>query len=189
MCAILDNDAVHQVFGVNRPAAGRAFFEWIDSGRGRLVVGGRLRRELDGNHAFRNWRRQAVLAGQITLLNHAILSDRSFAGEEYRWLEIVRRELGEWCTHYLDPALAMRAPRSPADVFDIGSYGEDIAPFLYKLRAEEPGRFRAVSHATAIAPFDATGPWFKDSEIAAALTSQAEDGLFENLMMRGLIDE
>ena len=122
-------------------------------------------------------------------MNHAILSDRSFAGEEYRWLEIVRRELGEWCTHYLDPALAMRAPRSPADVFDIGSYGEDIAPFLYKLRAEEPGRFRAVSHATAIAPFDATGPWFKDSEIAAALTSQAEDGLFENLMMRGLIDE
>ena len=39
----------------------------------------------------------------------------------------------------------MRAPRAPADVFDIGAYGEDIGPFLYKLRAEEPGRFQAVS--------------------------------------------
>ena len=250
-------------------------------------------------------------------LNHAILSDRSLAGEEYRWLEAVRRELGEWCTHYLDPGLVMRAPRAPADVFDIGVYGEDIGPFLYKLRAEEPSRFgavlrtlrsivpsveslavqlderrgtldilirqggveyssrvvsegtlrvlalcaiavnpwggsllafeepengvhprrldliarlllslatdggrqvivtthsplfcdavlkqarsmpgdvgllnvRRVDQTTAIEPFDATGPLFKDSEMAAALTSQAEDGLFENLMLRGLIDE
>ena len=250
-------------------------------------------------------------------MNHAILSDRSLAGEEYQWLETVRGELGEWCTHYLDPAVAMRAPRAPVDVFDIGAYGEDIGPFLYKLRAEEPDRFRAVSRtlrsivpsvetltvqlderrgtldilirqggveyssrvvsegtlrvlalcavavnpwggsllafeepengvhprrldlitrllmslatdggrqvivtthsplfcdavlkqapsmpgdvgllnvrrvgqATAIEPFDATGPLFKDSEIAAALTSQAEDGLFENLLLRGLIDE
>ena len=249
--------------------------------------------------------------------NHALLSDRSLAGDEYRWLEAVRRELGEWCTHYLDPGLAMRAPRPPADVFDIGPYGEDIGPFLYKLRAEEPARFQAVTRtlrsvvpsvesltvqlderrgtldilirqdgveyssrvvsegtlrvlalcaiavnpwagsllafeepengvhprrldliarllmslatdggrqvivtthsplfcdavlklassvpdnvgllnvrrvgqATAIDPFDATGPLFKDSEIAAALTSQAEDGLFENLLLRGLIDE
>ena len=250
-------------------------------------------------------------------MNHAILSDRSLAGEEYQWLETVRSELGEWCTHYLDPGLAMRAPRAPADVCDIGAYGEDIGPFLYKLRAEEPSRFRAVSRtlrsivpsvesltvqlderrgtldilirqggveyssrvvsegtlrvlalcaiavnpwggsllafeepengvhprrldliarllmslatdggrqvivtthsplfcdavlkqapsvpgdvgllnvrrvgqATAIEPFDATGPLFKDAEIAAALTSQAEDGLFENLLLRGLIDE
>ena len=249
--------------------------------------------------------------------NHALLSDRSLAGDEYRWLEAVRRELGEWCTHYLDPVLAMRAPRAPADVFDIGPYGEHIGPFLYKLRAEEPARFRAVARtlrsivpsvetltvqlderrgtldilvrqggveyssrvvsegtlrvlalcaiavnpwagsllafeepengvhprrldliarllmslatdggrqvivtthsplfcdavlklapskpgivgllnvrrvgqATAIEPFDATGPLFKDSEIAAALTSQGEDGLFENLLLRGLIDE
>ena len=249
--------------------------------------------------------------------NHALLSDRSLAGDEYRWLETVRQELGEWCTHYLDPGLAMRAPQAPADVFDIGPYGEDIGPFLYKLRAEEPARFQAVARtlrsivpsvetltvqlderrgtldilirqggveyssrvvsegtlrvlalcaiavtpwagsllafeepengvhprrldliaqllmslatdggrqvivtthsplfcdavlklapsmpgdvgllnvrrvgqATAIEPFDATGPLFKDSEIASALTSQAEDGLFESLLLRGLIDE
>ena len=45
--------------------------------------------------------------------NHAILSDRSLAGDEYRWLEAVRDELGDWCTHYLDPGLAMRAPAPP----------------------------------------------------------------------------
>ena len=250
-------------------------------------------------------------------LNHAILSDRSLAGDEYRWLEAVRDELGDWCTHYLDPGLAMRAPRPPADVFDIGLHGESVGPFLYKLRAEEPKRFEAASRtlrsivpnveslavylderrgtldivirqdgvdyssrivsegtlrvlalcaiavnpwggsllafeepengvhprrldliarllislasdggrqvivtthsplfcdavlkhasslqgdvglfnvrrvgqATSIDPFDPTGPLFKDSEIAAALTSNAEDGLFENLLLRGLIDE
>ena len=33
MCAILDNDVVHEVFRQDRPAAGKAFFDWIDSGR------------------------------------------------------------------------------------------------------------------------------------------------------------
>ena len=77
MCAILDNDRVHQVFGANRPPAGRAFFDWIDSGRGRLVVGGKLRRELDDNCAFLKWRRQAVLAGRVTLLNDEAVDSRS----------------------------------------------------------------------------------------------------------------
>ena len=58
-----------QVFGAERPAAGQAFFEWIDSGHGRLVLGGRLRRELDRIQRLREWRLQAVLAGRITLLN------------------------------------------------------------------------------------------------------------------------
>lgn len=198
-------------------------------------------------------------------MNHAILSDRSLAGEEYRWLEAVRGELGEWCAHYLDPGLAMRVPRPPADVFDVGAHGEDVGPFLYKLRAVEPKRFdavtrtlrsivpgveslevllderrgtldvliarlllslasaggrqvivtthsplfcdavlkhasstaddvglfnvRRVGQATAVEPFDAAGPLCKDAGIAAALTSRAEDGLFENLLLRGLIDE
>ena len=71
MCAILDANAAGQVFGADRPAAGREFFDWIDSGRGRLVAGGRLLRELDRNRAFREWRLQAVLAGRIELLNDA----------------------------------------------------------------------------------------------------------------------
>ena len=69
MCAILDANVAWQVFGADRPPAGRAFFDRIDSGRVRLVVGGLLRRELDRSEVFQKWRRQAELAGRITLLN------------------------------------------------------------------------------------------------------------------------
>lgn len=77
MCAILDANAAGQVFGADRPAAGREFFDWIDSGRGRLVAGGRLLRELDRNRVFREWRLQAVLAGRIELLNDAAVDRRT----------------------------------------------------------------------------------------------------------------
>ena len=83
MCAILDANVVGQVFGTDRPAAGQAFFRWIDSGPGRLVVGGRLRRELDrGSHHFRQWRLQAVLAGRVTLLNDDAVDGRARALEQ-----------------------------------------------------------------------------------------------------------
>jgi predicted ATPase len=42
---------------------------------------------------------------------------------------------------------------------------------------------------TKITPFDVTGPLFQDTELRRALTSGSEDGLFESLMLRGLIDE
>ena len=41
----------------------------------------------------------------------------------------------------------MRAEESPADIYDIGIHGEYIASFLYKLRAEYPKHFDAVSRA------------------------------------------
>lgn len=81
MCAILDANVVGQVFGPDRPVAGQAFFRWIDSGPGRLVAGGRLRRELDRSRGFREWRLQAVLAGRITLLNDDAVDGRARALE------------------------------------------------------------------------------------------------------------
>ena len=69
MCAILDANVAGQVFGAGRPVAGAKFFEWIHSGRGHLVVGGKLLRELDRNHAFHDWCVQAVLAGRMTRLS------------------------------------------------------------------------------------------------------------------------
>ena len=42
---------------------------------------------------------------------------------------------------------------------------------------------------TTIAPFDISGPLFIDQEIRSALADGAEDGLFESLLLRGLIDE
>ena len=65
MCAILDANVAHKVFGRDRPAAGEKFFEWLDSGSGSLVVGGKLLQELDGSGNVRDWLQQAVLKGQV----------------------------------------------------------------------------------------------------------------------------
>ena len=85
--------------------------------------------------------------------NHSILSDPRFSGADYLWLETARNELADWRTYYLDPRVAMRAAQPPSDVRDIGVLGSDIAPFLYKLRAENQKSFRAVSRTLrAIVP-------------------------------------
>ncbi|MFB3893318.1 MAG: AAA family ATPase [Phycisphaerae bacterium] len=77
-------------------------------------------------------------------LNHTILSDPRLGGVEYRPIEKCRSELTGWRVYYLDPRLAMRAAKPPAEVTDIGVTGENIAPFLYRLRAERPKHFDAI---------------------------------------------
>ena len=64
MCAILDANAASAVFGRNKGGAAEKFFDWINTGPGSLVVGGKLRRELGKIAACRKWLRQATLAGQ-----------------------------------------------------------------------------------------------------------------------------
>ena len=59
------------------------------------------------------------------------------------------------------------------------SHQKDIALF----------NIRRAENATQVQPFDATAPLFKDIEIAQALTAGTEDGLFESLMLRGMLDE
>ena len=66
MCAILDANVVSEVFGDRRPAAGEKFFDWIESGDGRLIGGGKLLSELTRRDNFRLWWQQAVLAGLVT---------------------------------------------------------------------------------------------------------------------------
>ncbi len=78
-------------------------------------------------------------------LNYAHLSDARLAGPLYRAIEAVRSELSDWRTYYLDPRVAMRSAQPPSDVRDIGVLGSDIAPFLYRLQAEHPKLFAAVS--------------------------------------------
>ncbi len=80
-------------------------------------------------------------------LNHTLLSDPRLSGLEYRSVETCRAEFEGWRIYYLDPRVAMRSARPPADVRDIGVLGEDIAPFLYRLRAEHPKHFAAVKRA------------------------------------------
>ena len=64
MCAILDASVVTAVFGGDAPPGAREFRRWIDSGRGRLAVGGLLRRELSSNDLFKSWLQQALLRGR-----------------------------------------------------------------------------------------------------------------------------
>ena len=249
--------------------------------------------------------------------NYSILSDPRLGTPLYRPIERARSELSGWRTYYLDPRVAMRAAQPPSDVRDIGVLGGEIAPFLYRLRAEHPKHFQALSRtlrsivtsveeltvdldrrrgtldilirqagvdyssrivsegtlrvlalcaiavnpwggsllafeepengvhprrleliaklllslaleqgrqvvvtthsplfcdavlkgarsrpgdiglfnvrrdgpATVVQAFDVTGPLFKDHEIAEALTAGTEDGLFESLLLRGMLDE
>jgi len=248
--------------------------------------------------------------------NYAILSDPRLGRPLYQAIEEARSELSGWRTYYLDPRVAMRTAQPPSDVRDIGVLGGEIAPFLYRLRAEHLKYFQAVSRtlrsivpsvedltvdldkrrgtldilirqggvdyssrivsegtlrvlalcaiavnpwggsllafeepengvhprrleliaqlllslaleqgqvvvtthsplfcdavlkgarsrpediglfnvrregqATVVQPFDITGPPFKNQEIAAALTTGTEDGLFESLLLRGMLDE
>ena len=66
MCAILDASVVAAVFQPDPAPGAREFRRWIESGRGTLVVGGKLRKELSTNEAFKAWLRQAILRGSAT---------------------------------------------------------------------------------------------------------------------------
>lgn len=65
MCAIVDNDVRDEVFGGARSEAGRYLFDWLTDGRGKLAVGGKLRRELSGSSSFVRWMKVAQLAGRV----------------------------------------------------------------------------------------------------------------------------
>ena len=66
MCAIVDANTASEVFGTKRPEAGSKFFEWLNSGAGILVAGGKLLDELKKTQ-YREWARQAILSGKIEL--------------------------------------------------------------------------------------------------------------------------
>ena len=48
---------------------------------------------------------------------------------------------------------------------------------------------RITAQGTVVEPFDVTDPLFRDAEIVEALANRTEDGMFESLILRGLIDE
>ena len=78
-------------------------------------------------------------------LNYALISDPRLGGNEYKVIETCRSEFTNWRSYYLDPRVAMRTAKTPAEVTDIGVLGEDIAPFLYRLNAEHPKAFAALN--------------------------------------------
>ena len=75
MCAILDANSVHDVFGPSRrSAAGKDFYAHLQRGGMELVVGGKLLQELSRTSGeFRKWLREADRGGhQVRIRNVAL---------------------------------------------------------------------------------------------------------------------
>lgn len=65
MCAIIDNDVSHQVFGANPTEPGLLFRNWLGRSNGGIIVaGGRLFRELIQNPNFRSFFEARQQAGR-----------------------------------------------------------------------------------------------------------------------------
>ena len=77
MCAIVDANVAYEVFGSDRPPAGRRFFDWLTSPRGQLVVGGKLREELARDRRFLQWLRSAVRNGRARSLADEVVDDHA----------------------------------------------------------------------------------------------------------------
>ena len=75
--------------------------------------------------------------------NRAFLSDLRFGSPDHLYIEQVRNELSGWQAYYLEPN-RMRDPRPVADVCDIGSSGQNISSFLYKLKSENRKHYDSV---------------------------------------------
>lgn len=58
------------MFGPDRTEAGEKFFDWINTGDGRLVVGGRLIKELASTKAG-EWVKQAILSERVKIQDQA----------------------------------------------------------------------------------------------------------------------
>ncbi len=77
MCAIIDANVMYEVFGNEHHEAGLQFRRWIYSGRGRLVVGGRLTTELSrASVKFRHWISAAQFQGMISRKSDDIVNQR-----------------------------------------------------------------------------------------------------------------
>lgn len=72
MCAIVDANCWHEVFSRTRPAAGEAFYRWIERGHGRaLVGGGLLRDELAKGHEGMRLILELQLMGMVVRVDDA----------------------------------------------------------------------------------------------------------------------
>ncbi len=64
MCAIVDANVGHQLFGNKPSEAGAYFLDWLTKGRGKLVVGSGLRQELEKSEKFKRLLLELVRANK-----------------------------------------------------------------------------------------------------------------------------
>ena len=80
MCAIIDASVTFEVFGKKQTEAGKRFRNWLDGGRGRLVVGGKNLEELTRNGNFARWFREERRRGdRVRQPRNEIISERQQA--------------------------------------------------------------------------------------------------------------
>ena len=69
MCAIVDANVVHEVFGDKQTPAGKHFYDWLmRRNGGTLVAGGKLLRELNPNAKFKAIFGERLSAGRAKLV-------------------------------------------------------------------------------------------------------------------------
>ena len=74
MCAIIDNDVSHQVFGANPTGPGLFFRDWLGRSNGGIIVaGGRLFRELIQNPNFRSFFEARQQAGRAIRIPDSVV--------------------------------------------------------------------------------------------------------------------
>lgn len=77
MCAILDNSARDKVFRDKPSPANREFLKWIEAGRGRLVIGGEVTRELSKKEKVRKWLGEAEMLGIVKVIDDKIVDAKT----------------------------------------------------------------------------------------------------------------
>lgn len=86
MCVIVDANVSHEVFGGGeRPEAGKYFAQWLARGN-KLVVGGKLLRELSARNEFVKWLRAAQRTGRaVSIPDDAVAEEITRIATERDW--------------------------------------------------------------------------------------------------------
>ena len=78
MCAIIDANVVHEVFGVTKNEAGQRFYEWVSEGKVGLVVGGKLDEELQvASELYRKLTPELQRSGKLTKIDNDKVNNRT----------------------------------------------------------------------------------------------------------------
>lgn len=76
MCAIVDANAVGELWDGGSSAAGQGFRRWVEGPNGRLVVGGQLGQELGSGNAAR-WLQELDRAGRLTRVDDSLVDGQA----------------------------------------------------------------------------------------------------------------
>jgi predicted ATPase len=90
---------------------------------------------------------------------------------DFQYWSAMHQELANWSFFYLEPRERMRIPSTLKEVTQIGTMGEDLAAFLYTLRAADVVQFKAIVNALnmvipSITNIDTSVDNFGDVELA-----------------------